>query len=408
MNTAIDAQLFAAAERVRRNAHVPYSHFPVGAAILADDGAIYAGCNVENAAYPLGNCAEASAIAAMIAAGAKRITRIYITGNGDVPVTPCGGCRQRIREFADLDVPVDLPWRRGRTARHDARRAAAAFLRSGKPGSRLMSTAALNVIRARAGVDVSVSAAIVLGSGLAGIGELLTDRVDIAYADLEGFPGAAGLGEGVSGHGKDLLIGSLGGKRVAVLTGREHYYENGNATAMRPALETVAELGAQTLLLTNSAGSLDANVPPGELMMLSDHINYAGMNPLIGEPTDRRFVNMVDCYDPKLRDLARTEAEKLGIAVNEGVYLWYSGPSFETVAEIKMAITLGANAVGMSTAPEVIIGRMLGMTVWACSSITNMGAGLSDEKISHEHTKTMAVQGADKLKRLIPAMVEAL
>ena len=106
MNTDIDAQLFAAAERVRRNAHVPYSHFPVGAAILADDGAIYAGCNVENAAYPLGNCAEASAIAMMVGAGARRITRIYITGNGADPVTPCGGCRQRIREFADLDVPV--------------------------------------------------------------------------------------------------------------------------------------------------------------------------------------------------------------------------------------------------------------------------------------------------------------
>ena len=106
MNTDIDTQLFAAAERVRRNAHVPYSHFPVGAAILADDGAIYAGCNVENAAYPQGNCAEASAIAAMIGAGAKRIVRIYITGNGADPVTPCGGCRQRIREFADLDATV--------------------------------------------------------------------------------------------------------------------------------------------------------------------------------------------------------------------------------------------------------------------------------------------------------------
>ncbi len=106
MNADIDAKLFAAAERVRKNAHAPYSHFPVGAAILADDGAIYAGCNVENAAYPLGNCAEASAIAAMVGAGARRIVRIYITGNGAEPVTPCGGCRQRIREFADPDTPV--------------------------------------------------------------------------------------------------------------------------------------------------------------------------------------------------------------------------------------------------------------------------------------------------------------
>lgn len=271
-----------------------------------------------------------------------------------------------------------------------------------------MSTAALNVIRARAGANVEIAAALVLGSGLSGLGDLLADRVSIPYGDLEGFPGQRHAGEGVSGHGKDLLIGTMGKKRIAILTGREHYYEHGNAAAMRPALETMAELGAQTLLLTNSAGSLERDFRPGDLMMLADHINYAGMNPLIGEPTDRRFVNMVDAYDPGLRQKARATALSLGIVLNEGVYLWYSGPSFETVAEIRMAITLGATAVGMSTAPEVILARMLGLEVWACSSITNMGAGLSDEKISHEHTKQMAGIGAEKLTRLIPALVEAL
>ena len=271
-----------------------------------------------------------------------------------------------------------------------------------------MSKAALNVIRARAGTEVEISAALVLGSGLGELVGLLADPVTIAYDDLEGFPGQQTIGEGVSGHGKDLVIGTLGGKRIAVLTGREHYYEHGNAAAMRPALETMAELGAKTLLLTNSAGSLVADIPPGALMMITDHINYAGMNPLIGEPTDRRFVNMVDCYDPALRALAASAAQRLGIVVNEGIYMWYSGPSFETVAEIQMAIRLGADAVGMSTAPEVILGRMLGMKVWACSSITNMGAGLSDENISHEHTKLMATEGAEKLRRLIPAVVEAL
>ena len=248
-----------------------------------------------------------------------------------------------------------------------------------------------------------IAAAIVLGSGLSAIGDLLADKVAIPYSELKGFPGG-----GVSGHGRDLLVGTMGGKRVAILTGREHYYEHGNAAAMRPALEAMAELGAGTLLLTNSAGSLDERFRPGDLMLISDHINYAGMNPLIGEPTDKRFVNMVNAYDPGLRAKAQELAGHLGIALKEGVYLWYSGPSFETVAEIRMAITLGANAVGMSTAPEVILARMLGLRVWACSSITNMGAGLSDEKISHEHTKTMAVQGAEKLKRLIPALVEAL
>ena len=263
-------------------------------------------------------------------------------------------------------------------------------------------TKASKTIRKIAG-DQPIDAAIVLGSGLSAIGELLTDKVTIPYSELKGFPGG-----GVSGHGRDLLIGTMGGKRVAILTGREHYYEHGNAAAMRPALEAMAELGAKTLLLTNSAGSLDERFQPGDLMLLSDHINYAGMNPLIGEPTDRRFVNMVDCYDPALRAKAHAVADRFDIKLGEGIYLWYSGPSFETVAEIQMAVRLGANAVGMSTAPEVILGRFLGMKVWACSSITNMGAGLSSENISHEHTKTMAVQGAAKLKQLIPALVEEL
>lgn len=264
-------------------------------------------------------------------------------------------------------------------------------------------TKAAEAIRRILGADTTIDAALVLGSGLSVLGDALSDKRAIPYTELEGFPGG-----GVSGHGRELLVGTMGGKRLAILTGREHYYEHGNAAAMRPALETVAELGAKTLLLTNSAGSLDTGIRPGDLMLISDHINYAGMNPLIGEPTDRRFVNMVNAYDPALRDTAQQIATRLGIELREGIYLWYSGPSFETVAEIQMAIRLGANAVGMSTAPEVILARMLGLRVWACSSITNMGAGLSDEKISHEHTKTMAVQGAEKLKRLIPALVEEL
>jgi purine-nucleoside phosphorylase len=261
---------------------------------------------------------------------------------------------------------------------------------------------ALNVIKARAG-DVPIAAGMILGSGLSELGDALEGKVTIPFADLAGFPGG-----GVSGHGSDLLIGRMSGKRIAILTGREHYYEHGNAAAMRPAIETLAKMGAQTLLLTNSAGSLDENVRAGELMMLSDHINYAGMNPLIGEPSDLRFVNLVDAYDPGLRDKARSIAGEMGFALSEGVYLWYSGPSFETVAEIQMAIRLGANAVGMSTAPEVIVARMLGLRVWACSSITNMGAGLAQEEISHEQTKRVAKLGAEKLKRLIPALIESL
>jgi len=249
-----------------------------------------------------------------------------------------------------------------------------------------------------------IEAALVLGSGLSGIGDALTEKIAIPYSQLEGFPGA-----GVSGHGRDLLIGLLSGKRVAVLTGREHYYEHGNAAAMRPAFTALNRLGAKTLLLTNSVGSLHPEVTPGHLVMISDHINYAGMNPLIGEATDHRFVNMVDAYDPGLRKKAQEIAGRLGIPLREGVFLWYSGPSFETPAEIRMAIRLGADTVGMSTAPEAILGRFLGMRVWACSSVTNIAAGLVEgEVISHEQTKVAALQGAGHLQKLIQALVKEL
>lgn len=261
---------------------------------------------------------------------------------------------------------------------------------------------AIDTIRDRAGSE-PLDAALILGSGLSEIGDLLAEKTAIAFADLDGFPQG-----GVSGHGKELLIGSMGGRRLAILTGRQHFYEHGDPAAMRPAIEALAGLGAETLLLTNSAGSLDSEVAPGNLMLISDHINFAGVNPLIGEGTDQRFVNMVDCYDPDLRATTHVVASRLEIALKEGVYMWFAGPTFETPAEIRMARTLGADAVGMSTVPEVILARFLGMRVWACSSITNMGAGMAKETISHTQTKEVAKWGAEKLKRLIPALVEEI
>ena len=266
---------------------------------------------------------------------------------------------------------------------------------------------AIDIIRQK-NVGIEIEAAIVLGSGLSSIADLLSNKTVFPYAELPGFPGYNRNTKAVSGHGSDLLIGRLAGVTVAILTGREHYYEYGNAAAMRIPLDTVLALGAKTLLLTNSAGSLDENVRPGSLMMIRDHINYAGMNPLIGEPGDKRFVNMVNAYDPDLRKKARQLGSDMGIDLKEGVYLWYSGPSFETVAEIDMAIRLGANSVGMSTAPEVIIARMLGLKVWACSGITNMGAGMANEEISHAQTKNVAAICAQKFEKLIPSLVQTL
>lgn len=250
------------------------------------------------------------------------------------------------------------------------------------------------LVRDRAGA-APVRAGLVLGSGLGHLSAAL-DGVSIPYDDLPGFPHA-----GVSGHMPELVVGQLEGQRVAVFGGRAHYYESGRADAMRLPLEVLRALGADHLILTNAAGSLRPQMPPGDLMLLSDHINFAGTNPLIGEPSDARFVPMTEAHDPALRAALAAAAEAEGVTLHQGVYAWFSGPSFETPAEIRAIRTLGADAVGMSTVPEVILARFLGLRVAAISTLTNMGAGLSDEAISHEHTKAMAPLGAAKLERLL-------
>ncbi|MBE0552999.1 MAG: purine-nucleoside phosphorylase [Rhodobacteraceae bacterium] len=262
-------------------------------------------------------------------------------------------------------------------------------------------TAALETIRARAGAE-PVRLGLILGSGLGHLAGAV-GGVAIPYGDLPGFPHA-----GVSGHNPNLVIGRLEGVRVAVFGAREHYYENGNPAAMRPALETLKALGAEGLIATNAAGSLRPDIAPGDLMLLGDHINFSGLNPLIGERTDARFVPMTEAHDPGYRAALRSAAAVEGIALPEGVYAWYSGPSFETPAEIRAIRTLGGDAVGMSTVPEVILARFLGLRVAAISTITNMAAGMSDEKISHEHTKAMAPLGAAKLERILRGFLHGL
>lgn len=262
-------------------------------------------------------------------------------------------------------------------------------------------TAALETIRARTGAE-PVRLGLILGSGLGHLAGAV-DGVAIPYGDLPGFPHV-----GVSGHNPNLVIGRLEGVRVAVFGAREHYYENGNPAAMRPALETLKALGAEGLIATNAAGSLRPDIAPGDLMLLNDHINFSGLNPLIGERTDARFVPMTEAHDPGYRAALRAAAAAEGIALPEGVYAWYSGPSFETPAEIRAIRTLGGDAVGMSTVPEVILARFLGLRVAAISTITNMAAGMSDEKISHEHTKAMAPLGAAKLERILRGFLRGL
>jgi purine-nucleoside phosphorylase len=257
------------------------------------------------------------------------------------------------------------------------------------------------LIRSRAGATAP-KVGLVLGSGLGHLADSVEGEA-IDYADLPGFPHA-----GVSGHNPKLVIGDLEGCRVAVLGGRAHYYESGRGDAMRLPLEVLKALGAEALILTNAAGSMHPDIDPGDLMLLSDHINFSGLNPLIGEPTDARFVPMTEAYDPDMRAGLKAAAEAEDVPLPEGVYAWYSGPSFETPAEIRAIRTLGADAVGMSTVPEVILARFLGLRVAAISTITNKAAGLSEEQISHEHTKAMAPLGAEKLERILRRFLATL
>lgn len=255
---------------------------------------------------------------------------------------------------------------------------------------------AADAIRARAGSE-PVALAVVLGSGLGGLAERVEDAVRIPYADLPGFPAA-----GVSGHAGALVVGWLGGARVALMAGRAHYYEHGDARVMRGAVEALARLEVEALLLSNAAGSTREAMQPGALMAISDHIAWSGLNPLIGERGDDRFVDMSAAYDPALR--ARLLALDAGL--HEGVYAWFSGPSFETPAEIRAVAMLGADAVGMSTVPETILARRFGLRVAGVSVITNLAAGLSPVALSHAQTKAEADRAAARFESLAERFAE--
>lgn len=240
------------------------------------------------------------------------------------------------------------------------------------------------------------STALVLGSGLGSLVDEVENAVRIPYAELPGFPRS-----GVTGHAGEIVAGLFGGRPIIMMAGRAHYYEHGDAAVMRPAIEALAGIGVTRLLLTNAAGSLRPEMLPGSIMLIEDHINFAGTNPLFGEPTDRRFVGMTEAYDAGLRRAFEAAAADAGIELHKGVYMWFSGPSFETPAEIRMARLFGADAVGMSTVPEVIVARFLGLKVLACSVITNLAAGMTGAELSHGETKDMAPIGGARLASVL-------
>ena len=248
--------------------------------------------------------------------------------------------------------------------------------------------------------------AIVLGSGLGGLAKRLEHPVTISYGDLPGFPVLT-----VAGHAGQLLIGRLGDVPVIVLNGRKHFYETSDPYPLKTMVRAVKGAGAEILFLSNAAGSLRAPIKVSELMLITDHINFLGLNPLVG-PNDEsfgpRFVPLGDAWDPSLRATMKSVAQQAGVTLHEGVYVAFRGPSFETPAEIRMAQVWGGDAVGMSSVPECLIARHCGLRVVGVSCITNMGAGLSDEKISHAHTLENAARGAAGFERLVEAAVRVL
>ena len=245
--------------------------------------------------------------------------------------------------------------------------------------------------------------AVVLGSGWSGLKGWMEDALEVPYAELPAFPRPT-----VGGHAGRVVLGRLGPHEVALLAGRQHAYEGGRADGMNGAIRTLAALGVQILVLTNAAGSLDPAVPPGDLMLITDHLNLPQRSPLWGECDDRRFVDMTDAYDPALRARALAASARQGVVLHEGVYAWVVGPQFETPAEIRMLRTLGARAVGMSTVPETITASHAGLRVLGLSMVTNLAAGMVTQTLSHAQTLSQAQAASERACAALAAIVQDL
>ncbi len=249
---------------------------------------------------------------------------------------------------------------------------------------------------ARHGVTGPFDLGIILGTGLGPLADEIEEAVRVPYTEIPGFPSG-----NVSGHAKQLVAGRLNGKRVVFYNGRSHYYERGDSAIMRLPVATLVGLGCKAALFTNAAGSLHESQGPGSISLITDHINYSGRDPLIGDPDDARFVSLTDAYDPDLRMRMIAAAREENVPLGQGVYVWFSGPSFETPVEIRMAKILGGDIVGMSTVPEVILARRFGLRLVALSMLTNLAAGIQGSSPTHEETKAVAAAGGAAMRRVV-------
>lgn len=274
---------------------------------------------------------------------------------------------------------------------------------SGRAGSELRKIdAAADAVRKRAKDAPLVG--LILGSGLGAFAQQLTDRVVLPYAEIPGFP----VSTGVVGHAGELVLGSVGKTPVVVLSGRVHFYEGRTMAQVVFPARVLARLGVRSVVLTNAAGGVRRTFRPGDLMLITDHINGFGTNPLIGandETLGARFPDMTAVYDPALRRILRAVGARLRIPLKQGVYIGLTGPSYETPAEIRAFRRLGADAVGMSTIPEAIALRHAGVRVAGISTITNMAAGILKTPLRHEEVMETTRRVGDRFVRLLTAAV---
>jgi purine-nucleoside phosphorylase len=245
---------------------------------------------------------------------------------------------------------------------------------------------------------------LILGSGLGSIVEEMTDKIHISFEQIPHFEKIS-----TEGHLGEVVLGKLNGVEVIALNGRYHYYDGYPLTTITFPVRVMRLFGAQTLILTNACGAINMNFKPGDLMIIEDHLNLVSNNPLIGKNINEfgpRFPDASEIYTKPLRKIARTCASELGFSLQQGVYAWWSGPSYETPAEIKMIRILGADAVGMSTVPEALVASHMGMKVLGISCLTNMASGILDQKLSHQEVLEVAASVHVKFRSLIKKIVK--
>ena len=263
---------------------------------------------------------------------------------------------------------------------------------------------AAEYILERAGGEVEVG--LVLGSALGGISELINNKVVIKYKEIPNF-----LMSTVDSHAGEMLIGTLGGKRVVCMSGRFHYYEGYEFERLAVPMRVFKLLGVKKVILTNAAGGINTEFVPGDVMLISDHIKLTGASPVRGPNIPElgpRFFDVSNMYSKSLRELAKNEAKKQGIELREGVYFYATGPQFETPAEIRAMRILGGDAVGMSTVTEVITAAHCGLEVLGISLISNMAAGVLDQPVTTEEVDLEGRKAKEKMERLITSIVKAM